>query len=68
MARLIEFLFVGLLLYFAYRRMATPLTRGYNEREREMREEQTLRNVREKPLLPKIDRTRAQDADFKDLS
>lgn len=68
MARLIEFLFVGFLIYFAYRRMAAPLTRGYYERDREMHEEELLRNFKNKIVSPKIDRAHAKDADFKDLS
>lgn len=67
MVRMIEFLLVGYLLYFAYRRMAAPLTRGYYERDREMHEEELLRNFKKKIVTPQIDRTHAKDADFKDL-
>jgi len=69
MARLIELLFAAFILYFAFRRIVTPISRGFEERERERREEQSSRRFRGAPVTPPtIDRTHAQDADFKDLA
>ena len=69
MARIFEFVFVAFLLYFAYRRIATPIMRGYNERDREWREERIARSMRQRPPQPpKLDRTHAKDANFKDIS
>jgi hypothetical protein len=69
MARLIELVFVAFILYYAFRRIATPISRGYDERERERRAEQMTRTNRGTAApLPKLDRTHAKDADFKDLA
>ncbi|HET6400414.1 MAG TPA: hypothetical protein VFH95_03360 [Candidatus Kapabacteria bacterium] len=69
MARIFELVFVAFLLYFAFRRIVAPLSRGYEERERERREEEMGKRFRNAaPASPKIDRTHAQDADFKDLA
>jgi hypothetical protein len=62
MARLLELFFAAFLLYLAYRRIAAPIQRGFDERERE-------RNERKTQQIPqsKLDRTSARDAEFKDL-
>jgi hypothetical protein len=67
MARIFEFLIVALILYLAYRRMADPLRRGYDERERERREERRFGGWGKKPP-PQIDRSNAKDAEFKDIT
>ena len=63
MARLLELLFVAMLMYLAYRRIASPIKRGFNERERERREEH-----RKSAPVSKLDRTGVRDAEFKDLA
>ena len=69
MARLIELLFAAFILYYAFRRIATPITRGYDERERERHEEQVARSFRGAPIPPpRFYCTHAKDADFKDLA
>ena len=69
MARLFELVFAAFILYYAFRRIATPISRGYEERERERREEQSSRGFRGRPISsPTLDRTHAKDADFKDLA
>ncbi|HZK75547.1 MAG TPA: hypothetical protein VFD13_01450 [Candidatus Kapabacteria bacterium] len=69
MARLFELVFVAFLFYYAFRRIAIPISRGYKERERERREEQSSKGFRGRPIAsPKLDRTHAKDADFKDLA
>ncbi len=69
MAWLIELIFVAFILYSALRRIAAPISRGYEERERERRDEEMGKRFRNAaPPTPKIDRTHAQDADFKDLA
>ena len=67
MARIIEFLIVAFVIYFAYRRMMGPLRRGYDERERERHEESLFRGWRAKKPTP-IDRSHVKDADFKDIT
>ena len=69
MGRLFELVFVAFILYYAFRRIAAPISRGYDERERERQEERIARDLRGTPIPPpKIDRTNAKDADFKDLA
>lgn len=69
MARLFELVFLAFILYFAIRRIVAPISRGFQERERERREEQSSRSFRGTPVAPpRIDRTHAKDADFKDLA
>jgi hypothetical protein len=63
-ARLAELLFFVFLVYFAYRRIASPIRRGYAERERERRKEAHGRAT----TPSKLDRTGVRDADFKDLA
>jgi hypothetical protein len=64
--RLIEFLFLVLILYLFYRRIAAPFTRGYDARERERRQEQRVKTADQKQPS-RIDRTQVEDAEFKDL-
>jgi hypothetical protein len=62
MARLFELLIAAFILYLAFRRIAAPMQRGYDERERERREAKRVPEVRSK-----LDRASARDAEFKDL-
>ena len=64
MARLFELLFAAFLLYLAYRRIAAPIQRGFDERERERRERKTQHIPQPQS---KLDRASARDAEFKDL-
>jgi hypothetical protein len=69
MARLFELVFLAFIFYLAFRRIVAPISRGFEERERERRAEQASRNFRGTPAAPpRIDRTHAKDADFKDLA
>jgi hypothetical protein len=63
MARFFELLIAAFILYLAFRRIAAPIQRGYDERERERREHKQ----RKTPTQSKLDRTTARDAEFKDL-
>lgn len=66
---MVEIVFIAFLLYLAYRRIASPMMRGYNERDREWREERIARQMRRAPPPPpRIDRTHVTDADFKDIT
>ena len=62
MARLFELLFAAFLIYFAYRRIAAPIQRGFDERERERKERKTQQIPQSK-----LDRASARDEEFKDL-
>ena len=64
MARLFELLFAAFLVYLAFRRIVAPIQRGYSERERERREHEGKRVAQ---AHPKLDRSSARDAEFKDL-
>jgi len=64
MGRILEFLFIAIIIYLAYRRIADPLRRGYNDRERERQSTFGWG----KKATPKIDRSNAKDAEFKDIS
>jgi hypothetical protein len=64
MARIFELLFVAFLLYLAYRRIAAPIQRGFDERERERKASQQQQST---SSHPKLDRSSARDAAFKDL-
>jgi len=68
MPRLIELFIFALIIYFAYRRIAAPFRRGFQERERERRSESRTFNGWSASRPPKIDRTNAKDAEFKDIS
>jgi hypothetical protein len=63
MARFFELLIAAFILYLAFRRIAAPIQRGYDERERERREHKQ----RETTIQSKLDRTTARDAEFKDI-
>lgn len=67
MPRLIELFIFAIIIYFAYRRIAAPFRRGFDERERERQSEsRSFKGWR--PTRPeKIDRSNAKDAEFKDL-
>jgi hypothetical protein len=62
MVRLFELLFAAILIYLAFRRIAAPLQRGYQEREQERRKDRVASTP------PKLDRTSVRDAEFKDLA
>jgi hypothetical protein len=73
MARLFELVFLAFIFYLAFRRIVAPISRGFaerdREREQERRAEQASRSFRGTPVAPpRIDRTHAKDADFKDLA
>ncbi len=63
MARLFELLIGAIILYLAFRRIAAPIQRGYNERDRERQEHKQ----RETSVQSKLDRASARDAEFKDI-
>jgi hypothetical protein len=65
MGRILEFLFIAIIIYLAYRRIADPLRRGYNDRERERRASTFGWGKKD---TPRIDRSNAKDAEFKDIS
>ena len=62
MGRLFELLFAAILIYLAYRRIAAPIQRGFEERE----QERSKKNMVATPS--KLDRTGVRDAEFKDLA
>ena len=68
MGRLLELLIVAIIFYLAYRRMMAPLRRGFNERERERREQSMFRGSNTKQPTQQIDRSHVEDADFKDIT
>jgi hypothetical protein len=67
MPRLIELIIFALIIYFAYRRIAAPFRRGFEERERERMAERRAFNGWRPSQREKIDRSNAKDAEFKDL-
>jgi hypothetical protein len=67
MPRVIELFIFALIIYFAYRRIAAPFRRGFNERERERQSEGRAFKGWRAPKHEKIDRSNAKDAEFKDL-
>lgn len=67
MARLIELLIFAIIIYLAFRRIAAPFRRGFDERERERGQEQRFRPWPSPKKAVKIDRSNAKDAEFKDL-